>query len=121
MNELLIHTDDEKRVILELTEVLVKNIDGGVESDAYNYIKERTVSAIAEGKITRDALGFSPIVSDMQTAVLVGQEIGFQDEIITSILLNRCVNAGTANIDEIRIIYGDSVTKILTNLLVITV
>ncbi len=117
MSELLIHNDDEKRVIHELTDVLVKNIEGGAESAAYKYIHERTLSAIADGRITRDSLGFSPVVNDMQTAVLVGHEIGFQDEIITSILLNRCVNAGTATIEEIKDIYGESVTKILTNLM----
>ena len=59
----------------------------------------------------------SPVLSDMQTAVLVGHEIGFHNEIITSILLNRCVNAGTATIEEINGIFGESVTKILTNLM----
>ena len=117
MNELLIHTDDEKREIGELTEILIQNIEGGILSEAYTYIKERTVNAIAEGKIMRDALGFSPVITDMQTAVLVGHEIGFQNEIITSILLNRCVNAGTATIDEIKDIFGENVTKILTNLI----
>ena len=117
MSELLIHTDDEKRDILELTEVLVKDIEGGVHSNDYRFIKERILNAIAEGKVTRDALGFSPVLTDMKTAVLVGQEIGFQNEIITSILLNRCVNAGTATIDEINEIFGESVTKIITNLM----
>ena len=117
MNELLIHTDDEKREIGELTEILIQNIEGGILSEAYTYIKERTVNAIAEGKIMRDALGFSPVITDMQTAVLVGHEIGFQNEIITSILLNRCVNAGTATIEEIKDIFGENVTKILNNLI----
>lgn len=117
MNELLIHTDNEKREIGELTEILIQNIEGGILSEAYTYIKERTVNAITEGKIMRDALGFSPVITDMQTAVLVGHEIGFQNEIITSILLNRCVNAGTATIEEIKDIFGENVTKILTNLI----
>ena len=117
MNELLIHTDNEKREIGELTEILIQNIEGGILSKAYTYIKERTVNAIAEGKIMRDALGFSPVITDMQTAVLVGHEIGFQNEIITSILLNRCVNAGTATIEEIKDIFGENVTKILNNLI----
>ena len=117
MSELLMHTEEEKKVILELADVLVENIEGGVESEAYEFIKERITAAVAEGKITRDAIGMSPVLSDMQTAVLVGHEIGFHHEIITSILLNRCVNAGTASIEEIDGIFGESVTKILTNLM----
>ena len=117
MSELLIHTDDERRVILELKETLTNNIEGGVHSNGYSYIKERTEKAIEEGSIIRDTLGFSPVITDLQTAILVAQEIGFQNEIITSILLNRCVNAGTATVEEIKEIFGDSVTKILTNLM----
>ena len=117
MSELLIHTDTEKRDIQELTDVLLKDIEGGVHSNAYRYISERILNAIAEGKITRDALGFSPVIMDMKTAVLVGHEIGFQNEIVTSILLNRCVNAGTASVEEVKEIFGESVTKILTNLM----
>ena len=117
MSELLIHTDDEKRDILELTEILVKDIEGGVHSDAYRFINDRILKAMAEGRITRDALGFSPVINDMKTAVLVGQEIGFQNEIVTSILLNRCVNAGTTTVEEVKEIFGDNVTKILTNLM----
>ena len=98
MSELLIHTEEERKDILELIEVLTKNIEGGQKSNSYKYIRERIVNAITEGKITRDSLGFSPVIIDMQTAVLVGHEIGFQDEIITSILLNRYVNDVTANI-----------------------
>ena len=117
MSELLIHTDNERKDILELKEILIKNIEEGVHSNCYSYIRERTENAIAEGRITRDTLGFSPVITDMQTAVLVGHEIGFQYEIITSILLNRCVNAGTATVDEIKEIFGENVTKILTNLI----
>ena len=117
MSELLIHTDDEKTDILELTEILVKDIDGGVHSNAYRFINDRILNAMAEGKITRDALGFSPVINDMKTAVLVGHEIGFQNEIITSILLNRCVNAGTTTIEEVKEIFGENVTKIITNLM----
>ena len=117
MSGLLTHTGNEIKEILEAVRILTRNIEGGVHSKGYNYIKERTINAIAEGKITRDSLGFSPVVTDMQTAILVGNEIGFQNEIITSILLSRCVNSGTANMEEIKEIFGDNATKILTNLM----
>ena len=117
MNGLLIHTDEEKRAIVDLAKVLISNAGDKGLAAAYRYVKERNALAIAEGKITRDTLGFNPIVTDMQTAVLVGQEIGFQNEIIMSILLNRCIQAGTATIDEVKELFGENVTKILCNLM----
>lgn len=116
MSGLLIHTVEEKRGIIELTKVLMRSSDKNDFSEGYRFIKERNAIAIAEGKITRDALGFNPILTDMQTAVLVGQEIGFQNEIIMSILLNRCIQAETATIDEIKEKFGNNVSKILSNL-----
>ena len=85
-------------------------------STVYRFIKKRLEGATVNGKITRDTLGMNPIVTDLQTALLVGQEIGFQQEIITSILLNRCITTGTATIEECKELFGDNVAKILGNL-----
>ena len=116
MEEIFVHTNEEKKTCIELSEILKANIEGDAFTRNYEYIKEKIDAAISEGKITRDSLGFNPIVCDLQTACLVGQEIGFQNEIITSILLNRCVKAGTVSLEEIQEKFGDTSVMILTNL-----
>lgn len=116
MEEVLIFSQEEKEVTLQLCSTLRKSIEGKVPSTVYRFIKKRLEGATVNGKITRDTLGMNPIVTDLQTALLVGQEIGFQQEIITSILLNRCITTGTATIEECKELFGDNVAKILGNL-----
>ncbi len=111
-----IFTQEEKREILELNAILRKNIEGGLLPSDYLFIKTEIGKALAQGKIVRDSFGFHPVIIDMLTAVLVGQEIGHHREIIISILLNRCVQQGVTDIKDIKTKFGESVTNILTNL-----
>ena len=113
----MIFNAEESSLVVRLTKELSHNVDSRVPASDYRFIKQKIRNAIAEGKIVRDSLGFNPIVNDMQTALLVGKEIGYQQEIITSIMLNRCVQAGTTNIDEIKEQFGENAAKILNNLI----
>lgn len=116
MEEVLIFSQEEKRETLELCLSLNRSIEGAMPSTDYRFVKERLTKAVIDGKITRDTLGMNPILTDLQTAILVGQEIGYQREIITSILLNRCMTSGYATIEEITALFGENVAKILNNL-----
>lgn len=111
-----IFTQEEKREIFELNAVLRKNIEGGLLPTDYRFIKTEIGRALEQGKIARDSFGFHPVIIDLQTAALVGQEIGHHREIIISILLNRCVQQGVTAIEDIKAKFGVSVTNILTNL-----
>ena len=116
MEEVFIFSQEEKRETLELCVSLNRSIEGAMPSTDYRFVKERLTKAVIDGKITRDTLGMNPILTDLQTAILVGQEIGYQREIITSILLNRCMTSGYATIEEITALFGENVAKILNNL-----
>ena len=116
MQGVLDFTVEEKNEIKELAVMLRKSIEGEVLSSDFLFLKKRIAEAVGEGKITRDGFGFNPIIIDLQTAFIVGQEIGFQREIIMSILLNRALQAGTANINEVKERLGDNAANILENL-----
>ena len=108
--------EEERDKIRRLARELAKNIEGTFKANKFRFIRQKIQLAIETGKIMRDSLGFNPIVNDMQTALLVGHEIGYQHEIVASILLNRCIQAGTATIDEVKAEFGENTAKILTNL-----
>ena len=108
--------EEERVKVTGLARELAKNIEGTFKANKFRFIRQKIQLAIETGKIMRDSLGFNPIVNDMQTALLVGHEIGYQHEIVASILLNRCIQAGTATIDEVKAEFGENTAKILTNL-----
>lgn len=116
MQELLVLTLEEKKELFGLIKELRKNAEGKLSSNDYRFVKERITDSVKQGKITRDGLGFNPIIIELKTAMLVSQEIGYQREIIISILINRCIQAGTATIEEMKEELGESAVKILENL-----
>ncbi len=116
MQELLVLTLEEKKELFGLIKELRKNAEGKLSSNDYRFVKERITDSVKQGKITRDGLGFNPIIIELKTAMLVSQEIGYQHEIIISILINRCIQAGTATIEEMKGELGESAVKILENL-----
>lgn len=109
-------THEEKRELRTLLSELRLGIEGKFIGKDYRFVRNLIADAIAQGRITRDGLGFNPVITDIKTALLVGQEIGFQREIIISIMLNRCIQSGTSSIDEIKEELGDNAVKILDNL-----
>ena len=116
MEEILKFREEERVKVTGLARELAKNIEGTLKANKFRFIRQKIQLAIETGKIMRDSLGFNPIVNDMQTALLVGHEIGYQHEIVASILLNRCIQAETATIDEVKAEFGENTAKILTNL-----
>lgn len=116
MENMRVFTDSERKEIIELNAVLRKSIEGKLLPTDYRFVKNHIGKALADGKLVRDNFGFHPIIMDMSTAALVGQEIGHHREIIISILLNRCVQLNITTIEEIQVHFGESVTKIITNL-----
>lgn len=116
MQELLVLTLEEKKELFGLINELRKNAEGKLSSSDYRFVRERITDSVKQGKITRDRLGFNPIIIELKTAMLVSQEIGYQREIIISILINRCIQAGTATIEEMKEELGESAVKILENL-----
>lgn len=109
-------TTEERNEIITLNRELRRNTDGRLPAGDYRFVKQCIVKTIESGKAIRDNFGFLPVILDMQTACLVGSEIGLHREIIISILLNRSVQSGVISIDEVKAQFGDSVTRILTNL-----
>lgn len=116
MQELFVFTHEEKSELRTLLCELRKSVEGKFFGNEYKLVKESIANAITQGRITRDGLGFNPIILDLKTALLVGQEIGFQHEIMISIMLNRCVQADTSVIEGIKDELGENAVKILDNL-----
>lgn len=116
MSEQIILSTQEKQEIISLNRKLRKNIEGRLPMSDYRLAKNSIIKAVAEGKITRDKFGNFPVILDMQTAYLMGEEIGLHREIIISILLNSSVQGGIITIEQVREQFGESVADMLTNL-----
>lgn len=115
MQELLVFTSEEKKELFRLVKELWKNAEGKLTGSDYRFVKQRINQAVEQGKLIRYKMGFNPIIIELKTAMLVSQEIGYQRDIIISILISRCIQAGTATMEEMKEEFGENAVKILEN------
>ena len=102
-----------KAIHKQLFTLAAEAIEEGDEAKIQSYL----VRAAEKGLLQRDAFGINPILSDMETALVVGQEIGISRSSILTVLLNSAVLSGAASIDEIKKDFGDEVAHILHGLM----
>lgn len=115
-NNIIQISGEERDEILNLNKELRTGIEGKLPPQDYRFVKESIIRAVSDGGIKRDSFGFLPIILDLQTAYIVGKEIGLHRDIILSIMLNRCVQHGTTTIEEVKEKLGEGVAKMLGNL-----
>ena len=98
----------------------------------YNRIKEAIGSSLVEGdeenvrlhlrrymeqpETRRDVFGLNPILTSLQTAQIVVEEIGLRRDAVLAILLHPSVEAGFTTIDDVQQTFGESVARILHGL-----
>ena len=68
------------------------------------------------GGIPRNAFGMNPIIKDMQTAVIVAEEIGMRRASILGIMLHESVKYNLCTLEEIKSEYGEDVSIIIKGL-----
>ena len=109
---------DEERVRTEAVQkklfaMAADIIQEGDEEKLRDYLRK----AAEQGLLQRDAFGINPIVKDLETALIVGEEIGLSRGSVLGVLLNSIVKSGAATIDEVRRDFGEEVAHILHGLM----
>ena len=109
---------DEERERIEIVQRQIFSLAAGViqegdEEKMRTYLRE----AAGSGILQRDAFGINPIVKDLETALIVGEEIGLSRGTVLSVLLWSIVKSGSASLDDIRRDFGEEVAHILHGLM----
>lgn len=117
MEEKSFFTDDEERQVFTLYKELRKLSDSTLRDDDCLKIKQLLKDAVIEKTVKRDAFGQNPILLDMQTAVIVGREIGLMRASILSIMLHKIVKTGFISILKVKELFGEDVSSIIHGLI----
>ncbi|RGM46816.1 MULTISPECIES: RelA/SpoT family protein [Bacteroides] len=80
-------------------------------------LKTHLVNSIQNNRIQRDTFGLNPVIKDMQTAVIVAEEIGMKRASILGLMLHDSVRCGTCTTEEVEHIYGEDVAGIIRGLI----
>ena len=88
-------TAEEKRLLFVLYRKLLQLSGETLHKGDCRKLKTHLVNSIQNNRIQRDIFGLNPIIKDMQTAVIVAEEIGMKRASILGLMLHDSVRCGT--------------------------
>ena len=109
-------TPEEAALYDELKAKLSELAGESLRAEETERIEGLLQSAIEEGRIGRDTFGLNPIINNLQTAIIVVDEMGMRRAAIVSILLHDAVKSGYITTEEVAAQYGADVAGILSGL-----
>ena len=116
MEERFEFTPTEREEALKLYGELKQAVGTSLHKDDEEKIRSLLVKQMEQNRLSRDVFGLNPILSSLQTALIMTEEIGLQRDAVVAILLNPAVMNGFITIDEVEKQYGTAVSRILNGL-----
>ena len=110
-------TADERQLLLSSYRRLLRLTAGTVSNDEIQRLKELIGKAVDEGRLHRDIFGLNPLVKDLQTAIIVADEIGMKRAGILAIMLHDLAGNGVTTATDIDAGFGKDVAVIVRGLI----
>ncbi len=92
MEEALFFTPEEHRQLIALYKKILQLSGETLLKDDCHKLKNHLIAAASSKGIPRNVFGMNSIIKDMQTAVIVSEEIGMRRASILGIMLHESVN-----------------------------
>ena len=110
-------TDEERLQIEELKSKLSLLTENVLTQQDWNMVHQYLEKSTTQHGVSRDAFGLSNILTDMETALIVGQEMGLTRGSVLGVMLDSAVMRGDATLEDIRKDFGVEVAGIMHGLL----
>lgn len=109
-------TREERAELFSLYKRLLLLSKDTLQRDDCRKLKVHLIKATAGGGIPRNVFGMNPIIKDMQTAVILAEEIGMRRASILGIMLHESVKYNLCTLEAVRSEYGEDVAGIIRGL-----
>lgn len=113
----LFFTSEEKEKLPTLYRKLLRLSGDTLRPDDCRKLKGLLTSSAQSGKMQRDAFGLNPVIKDMQTAIIVAEEIGMRRASIIGIMMHDPVRSGTYTVENVESLFGEDVAGIIRGLI----
>ena len=110
-------TTEEKELLFSLYRKLLQLTGETLQKGDCRKLKTHLINSIKDNRVQRDTFGLNPLVKDMQTAVIVAEEIGMKRASILGIMLHESVRNGTCTPEEVQAAFGEDVAGIIRGLI----
>lgn len=116
MEEQAFFTPQEHSQLLSLYRRLLRQSGDTLQKEDCHHLKQHLIGAMSGRTIPRNAFGMNPIIKDMQTAVIVAEEIGMRRASILGIMLHESVKYHLCTLESVQQMYGEDVAGIIRGL-----
>lgn len=113
MEELSLFTDTERELLLDNYKKLLQLTSDTLKSQDYRKVRGYLRLAIESNNLVRDDFGLHPVIKNLETSVIVADEIGMRRASVISTMLHPCVACGILSIDEVNLQFGQDVAGIV--------
>lgn len=110
-------TSEERAQLVSLYRKLLQLSGDALQKGDCRRLKAHLVHSIQANPIPRDVFGLNPILKDMQTAIIVAEEIGMRRASILGVMLHDSVRNGTYTAEAIGQEFGEDVAGIIRGLI----
>ena len=110
-------TAEERLQLFALYRQLIRLSGDALQPDDCRKLRQTLVGTVESGRVGRDLFGLNPIIKDMQTAVIVADEIGMRRASILGVMLHDTVRIGLLTTQEVAQQYGEDVAGIVHGLI----
>lgn len=110
-------TAEEREMLSTLIKELAVSAKGCISESEYKKIRKELLRAAIEGKLERNCFGMNPIIHNLQTALIVSNEIRSNRAAILSIMLHDLVACNSIDSKTIVMDYGEDVNTIIRGLI----
>ena len=109
-------TPEEKDLYQALKAQLAGIAGDSLQANEASAIESLLLQAAEKGQLVRDTFGLNPLINNLQTAIIVADEMGMRRAAIVSILLHDIVKCGYMSTEEVASQFGADVAGILRGL-----
>ena len=109
-------TLEEKKELFSLYRHLLQSARDSIFWRDCQKLKKHLIKAAQCNGLQRNNFGMNPVIRDLQTAVIVAEEIGMKGSCLIGIMLHEIVKGHVLSIDEVNAEYGEDVASIIKGL-----
>ena len=109
-------TSEEKKELFSLYRHLMQSAGDSISWKDCQKLKKHLIKAAQCNGLQRNNFGMNPVIRDLQTAVIVAEEIGMKGSCLISIMLHEIVKAHILSIEDVNAEYGEDVGSIIKGL-----
>ena len=110
-------TPEEKSLFFSLYRELLRATSDSFSPTDHQKLKEQLRETAMSGKVQRDIFGLNPIIKDLQTSLILLQEMGMKRASVLAVMLNHAVRSGDLPLEEVEHDYGTDVARIVHGLI----